>query len=208
MSKKTIDALRRSDRAIVGALLLVAALAVGAAALDPYTDSMPEGGMPSGAAHGLVVPVAAKPAPSEIAMAQLLAERECLAEAMYYEARSEGVVGQKAVAEVVFHRMRNRNYPGTICGVVFEGSQLKRACQFSFTCNGDMRRAKNPRAWAEARLLAAKIMTGTVQLGDITDDATSYHAVYVDPVWAGQLIKTVQIGNHIFYRLPPRSRSS
>jgi len=208
MSKKTIDALRRADRAVVGALLLVAAIAVGAAALDPYTDSMPEGGAPSADAHGPSVSAAARPAASEVAMAQLLAERQCLAEAMYYEARSEGIVGQKAVAEVVFHRMRNRNYPGTICGVVFEGSRLKHACQFSFTCNGDMKRAKNPQAWAEARLLAAKIMTGAVQLGDITDNATSYHAVYVDPVWADHLIRTVQIGNHIFYRMPPRSRSS
>ena len=71
-------------------------------------------------------------------MAQLLAERRCLAQAMYYEARGEGVRGQMAVAEVVFHRMRSRNYPSTICGVVFEGAQEKRACQFSFVCNGDM----------------------------------------------------------------------
>ena len=45
-------------------------------------------------------------------------------------------------------------------------------------------------------------MTGAVPLGDITDDATSYHAVSVDPVWAGHLIRTVQIGNHVFYRAP------
>ena len=128
---------------------------------------------------------------------------------MYYEARGEGVTGQMAVAEVVFHRMRSRNYPSTICGVVFEGAQEKRACQFSFVCNGDMDRTKNRHAWAASRLLAAKIMTGAVPLGDITDDATSYHAVSVDPVWAGHLITTVQIGNHMFYRLPPaRSRSS
>jgi spore germination cell wall hydrolase CwlJ-like protein len=207
MSKKTIDALRRSDRAVIGALLLALAIATGATAAVPYTDSMP-GNSRSAAAQVTHMP-AAKPAPSEIAMAQLLAERRCLAQAMYYEARSEGIVGQKAVAEVVFHRMRNRNYPSTICGVVFEGSELKRSCQFSFTCNGDMKKPKNARAWAEARLLAAKIITGTVRLGDITDDATSYHAVYVDPVWAGHLVKTVQIGNHIFYRLPSaRGRSS
>ncbi len=45
-------------------------------------------------------------------------------------------------------------------------------------------------------------MTGAVPLSDITDDATSYHAVSVDPIWAGHLVKTVQIGNHIFYRVP------
>ncbi len=67
----------------------------------------------------------AKPAPQEIALVQLLGERRCLAEAMYYEARGEGIEGEMAVAEVVFHRLRNRAYPGTICGVVFEGAQSK-----------------------------------------------------------------------------------
>ena len=207
MSNKTINALRRSDRAVVGALLLIAAIAIGASVVTPYADRMPEPGAHSNATRSTQL-AAAKPAPSEIAMAQLLAERRCLAQAMYYEARSEGVVGQKAVAEVVFHRMRNRNYPSTVCGVVFEGSQLKRACQFSFTCNGDMDKPKSKHAWAEAKLLAAKIMTGAVQLGDITDHATSYHADYVDPVWAAHLVKTVQIGRHIFYRFPSRGRSS
>jgi spore germination cell wall hydrolase CwlJ-like protein len=57
-------------------------------------------------------------------------------------------------------------------------------------------------------LLAAKILVGAVQLGDITDDATSFHATDVQPDWAGQMLKTVQIGNHVFYRETPRSRAS
>lgn len=207
MSKKTIDALRRSDRAVAGALLLIAAVALAGMALNPYTDHTGDAAKHAHAVQSARM-VAAKPAPSEIAMAQLLAERRCLAEAMYYEARSEGVIGQEAVAEVVFHRMRNRNYPSTVCGVVFEGSELRHACQFSFTCNGDMKKPIEKHAWAESKLLAAKIMTGAVRLADITDHATSYHADYVDPVWAAHLVKTVQIGRHIFYRLPSRGRSS
>lgn len=189
---------------MIGALVLMLGTAVAYAAFDPYTDSIP-GSVAQGAAAQTASPqpVVAKPSPSEIAMAQLLADRHCLAEAMYYEARGEGVEGQMAVAEVVFHRMRSSAYPSTICGVVFQGAQEKRACQFSFVCNGDMERRKEPHAWAAARLLAAKIMTGAVPLGDITDDATSYHAVSVDPAWAGHLIRTVQIGNHVFYRAPP-----
>ncbi len=203
MTKNIIDAWRRSDRAVIGALMLVLGTAVAHAALNPYTDNIPDA-----TAHiEIAAPAepaapAAKPAPSEVAAAQLLAERHCLAQAMYYEARGEGVRGQMAVAEVVFHRMRNPNYPATICGVVFEGSREKRSCQFSFVCSGELDRAKNGHAWAQSRLLAAKIMTGAVRLGDITDDATSYHAVSVDPYWAGHLIRTVQIGNHIFYRTP------
>lgn len=203
MTPKILNAWRRADRAMIGALVLVIGTAVAYIAFTPYTDQIP--GEASRAQ--ITVPaqpkfIAARPAPSEVAMAQLLAERHCLAQAMYYEARGEGVRGEVAVAEVVFHRMRSRIYPATICGVVFQGAQEKISCQFSFVCNGDMDKPREQHAWAESRLLAAKIMTGALPLGDITDDATSYHAVSVDPVWAGHLIRTVQIGNHIFYRRP------
>ena len=128
---------------------------------------------------------------------------------MYYEARGEGVTGQMAVAEVVFHRMRSRAYPSTICGVVFEGAQEKRGLPVQLRLQRRYGPHQEPAAWAASRLLAAKIMTGAVPLGDITDDATSYHAISVDPAWAGHLIRTVQIGNHVFYRAPPaRSRAS
>lgn len=206
MKKKTIDALRRSDRAVVGAIILVLGVAVAHIACVPYTDSFGHHSAVADAAPK--TEIAYKPAPPEVAMAKLLAERHCLAQAMYYEARGEGSEGEMAVAEVVFHRLRDRAYPGTICGVVFEGEHSKGACQFSFVCNGDMDRAKEARAWHKAQLLAAKIMTGTVPLGDITDHATSYHAVYVDPAWAAHLIETVQIGNHIFYRAPPSRGNS
>ncbi len=204
MNTNTRTAWRRADRAVVGALLLIAGTFAVPALISQYTDN---------AAAKTVVPVPvvavvrAAPAPAELARMQLLAERRCLAEAMYYEARGEGIAGQEAVAEVVFHRMRSAGYPGTVCGVVFEGAALRHACQFSFTCNGDMDRTKDARAWAEARLLAAKIMTGAVPLSDMTENAISYHATDVDPAWAGQMVRTVQIGNHIFYREPPRSRS-
>lgn len=209
MTPKILDAWRRADRAVIGALVLMIGTGVAYIASTPYTDRIPG----DTAKIEITQPtklqtVAVKPAPSEVAMAQLLAERRCLAQAMYYEARGEGVRGQMAVAEVVFHRMRSRIYPATICGVVFQGAQEKVACQFSFVCNGDMDKPRSQHAWAESRLLAAKIMTGAVPLGDITDDATNYHAVSVDPAWAGHLIRTVQIGNHIFYRRPvARSQS-
>jgi spore germination cell wall hydrolase CwlJ-like protein len=205
MSKKLIDAWRRADGAIAGAVLLMMGTAIAHAALNPYTDSIPGMRVEAPAvAQSARAPevVAAKPAPSEVAMAQLLAERRCLAEVMYWEARGEGVRGQMAVAEVVFHRMRSGAYPASICGVVFEGAQLKHSCQFSFVCNGEIDHRKDPSAWRETQFLAAGIMTGAIPLGDMTDDATSYHAVSVDPSWAGQMVKTVQIGNHVFYREP------
>ncbi len=213
MSNRTLDALRRADRAVVGALMLVLATAGAAIAYAPHADQLNlratavEDTDMNGPVGGTLIH-AAVPSPAETALVSLLKERNCLADALYYEARGEGEAGQKAVAEVIFHRMQNRYYPSTICGVVFQGSNLRKGCQFSFTCSGEMNARKSPVAWARAKRLAANILTGAVALGDMTDDATSYHAVSVDPVWAGHLLKTVQIGNHIFYRVPPRTTPS
>ena len=43
---------------------------------------------------------------------------DCLAQAIYYEARSESEDGQRAVAQVVLNRVRHPAYPATVCGVV------------------------------------------------------------------------------------------
>jgi spore germination cell wall hydrolase CwlJ-like protein len=143
----------------------------------------------------VVIQAAALPSVQDM----VLAEHRCLSEALYYEARSEGARGEKAVAEVVFHRMNAGNYGHSICAVVYEGSARK-TCQFSFTCNGDLGRPREAAAWQDAEQLAAQILTGQVQLRNTTGGATSYHAVYVNPYWAPSLNRTARIGNHIFYR--------
>jgi spore germination cell wall hydrolase CwlJ-like protein len=137
----------------------------------------------------------------------MLAEHRCLSEALYYEARGEGQRGEKAVAEVVFHRMSAGNYGNSICAVVYEGSDRK-TCQFSFTCNGDLKRPREASAWQDAEQLAAQILTGQVQLRNLTGGATNYHATYVRPYWAPTLKRTAQIGKHIFYRGSGRTRDS
>ena len=66
---------------------------------------------------------------------------DCLTAAIYYEAARESADGQRAVAQVVLNRVRHPAYPDTVCGVVFEGAQRYTGCQFSFTCDGSLRRA-------------------------------------------------------------------
>ena len=66
---------------------------------------------------------------------------DCLAQAIYYEARSEGEAGQRAVAQVVLNRVRHRDYPSTVCGVVYQHVRGQ-TCQFSFSCDGSMRRRR------------------------------------------------------------------
>lgn len=223
---KMRDVLRRADRTAAFALLLVFATVSGAATSgnNPTTDHQYTNCPSTAQLRGIVaeadrvVPVAARlmaadaiqasPSAVELAMVKFAGEQRCLAEVMYYEARGEGVEGQEAIAEVVFHRMHRRGYPASICGVVYQGMADAPACQFSFVCNGDMRRPKVAADWARARLLAAKILSGYTILGNITGGATSFHAVDVEPDWSGSLERTVQIGNHIFYKPLARTRES
>lgn len=218
MNQKSRDALLRSDRILVGALAIVLAAvsaAVGAAAAyRPHTDQVKTAVMIARPAMPVAAVQATPPAErsagralvEDLIMNKLKAEHRCLSEVLYYEARGEGTKGQKAVAEVVFHRMRTGNYGHSICAVVYEGAD-KPGCQFSFTCNGEMRQTKAPQAWLRAQILAARILTGEEGLNDVTGGATSFHAVSVLPDWASELQRTVQIGNHVFYKNGARSRA-
>lgn len=150
------------------------------------------------------VPVSPAPVSASLdsgreAQTKLLSQHRCLAEAMYYEARGEGEKGEMAVAEVVFHRLQGGGYGRSICAVVYEGAP-QAGCQFSFACDGSGSRPKSPEDWRKAQVLAARILAGELTLFDITDDAVNYHAAYVRPIWAAKLIRTAQIGSHIFYR--------
>lgn len=126
-------------------------------------------------------------------------ERLCLAQAIYFEARSEGAKGKLAVAEVVLTRVADKRYPSTICAVVFQGSHLKTGCQFSWTCDGIKDTPGEKDAWKKSQNLAAYVMLD-VQWEEVTGKATHYHADYVSPYWAPTLNETTTVGKHIFYR--------
>jgi spore germination cell wall hydrolase CwlJ-like protein len=124
---------------------------------------------------------------------------ECLTQAVYYEAGTEGTDGERAVAQVVLNRMRHPGFPSTVCGVVYQGSELPTGCQFTFTCDGSLARTPVPAIWDRARKVAIDALGG--QVFAAVGHATHYHADYVLPYWADSLAKQVQIGHHIFYRL-------
>ena len=132
-------------------------------------------------------------------------ERNCLAQAIYYEARSEKRVGQLAVADVVLNRVSSPLYPDTICEVVFQGSKRKTGCQFSFTCDGSMKARLNERKWRDSEMLAGAVLAGIRK--PVSRYATHYHADYVAPPWADKLTPTATIGTHKFYRFPSRAIS-
>lgn len=125
------------------------------------------------------------------------AER-CLTQAIYYEAALEPTNGQAAVAQVVLNRVRDPNYPNSICGVVYQGAERTTGCQFSFTCDGSLAHAPAAWAWRRAQTVAQQALAGHVATEVGT--ATHYHADYVHPWWSPTLGKLTQIGAHIFYR--------
>jgi len=204
MSQKTNDAISRSDRVLVVAMAIV--LATASAAIGASLTYHPSPDKVAAMTPAVQAAEAPKPA-ADAVMTQLLAEHKCLSEVLYYEARGEGAGGQKAIAEVVFHRMNHGDYGHSICAVVYEGSG-RSGCQFSFTCNGEAMRPKQAAAWRESEKLAAQILTGQVALKNATGGALNFHAVSVSPDWADTMSRTTQIGNHIFYRGMPHTRDS
>lgn len=121
------------------------------------------------------------------------AEKTCMAEALYYEARGEGERGQEAVAEVILDRLRSGKHPNSICGVVYEPHQ------FSFLDDGSMLGKRDQDAWAAANQLAARILSGEI-ITSMTRQATFYHKATIRPGWAKTLVRTAKIGNHVFYQ--------
>ncbi len=124
-------------------------------------------------------------------------DRECLTQAVYYEARGEAEAGQVAVAQVVMNRSRaGSRYPSSLCGVVFQGA-ARPGCQFSFACEGARQAGPvSAVAWARADKVAQQVMAGEAA-GDIR--ATHYHTAAVSPLWDRSIAKLAQIGRHIFF---------
>jgi spore germination cell wall hydrolase CwlJ-like protein len=129
-------------------------------------------------------------------------EQRCLAEAVYFEARSEPEEGQAAVAQVVLNRVKSGLYPSSICGVVYQNRHRHLACQFTFACEGKALRIGESESWARATRIAKAVLEGETYLEDV-GGSTHYHANYVSPRWARKLKRMDKIGRHIFYKLRP-----
>jgi spore germination cell wall hydrolase CwlJ-like protein len=144
-----------------------------------------------------------------------LADAECLAKNIYFEAGVESTAGKLAVANVTINRAINGNYPNTICGVVQEGIHyynvkkdkhfpVRDRCQFSWYCDGLIDEPREGRTWESAQELAKKVLVNHYDkvLIDITDGATHYHANWMEkyPKWSKQKKVMASIDRHIFYK--------
>jgi spore germination cell wall hydrolase CwlJ-like protein len=124
----------------------------------------------------------------------------CLALNVYFEARSQSLTEQIAVAEVVMNRVESPYYPDTVCDVVWHNKYPNRLhkCQFSWACDGRSDRPREKKAWATAQEVAAGVFSGRTQR--VAEGAIYYHAHYVQPYWASSQTRIKRIGAHIFYR--------
>ncbi|WP_335655301.1 cell wall hydrolase [Parasphingorhabdus sp.] len=121
----------------------------------------------------------------------------CLTQAIYYEAGMEPDAGQRAVAQVILNRVRHPSYPSTVCGVIYQGSERNTGCQFTYTCDGSLRRKAARFHWDRAKKVAAEALAGKSYT--TVGTATHYHASYVYPYWAPSLRFLGTVGAHRFY---------
>jgi hypothetical protein len=126
------------------------------------------------------------------------AER-CLANAVYFEARSEPIRGQMAVAQVVINRVFSGFYPSDVCGVVYQNASRHLACQFTFACDGKSKAITERGHWAVANRIARQTLDGQIYVPEV-GKSTHYHAAYVHPNWVHEMRKLVRFGLHSFYR--------
>lgn len=127
----------------------------------------------------------------------LEAEHQCLALALYWEARGETRRGMVAVGWTILNRAQSSEFPGTPCGVVYQGGE-QAPCQFSWWCDGKSDRPRDRDSWIRARVIAAELLMNPPP--DPTGRALFYHSTSIGVPWKRKRVRTTRIGNHIFYR--------
>ncbi|NIJ65716.1 cell wall hydrolase [Sphingomonas sp.] len=135
--------------------------------------------------NSLTEAVAAQDAP-----ASLDSELNCLAVSVYYEAKSEPLAGQLAVADVILNRTESGRFPRSVCGVVTQRGQ------FSFVRGGKLPTPPANGQWKKALAVAQVAMKD--QWDSPVPEALYFHARYVKPSWKRARVGAV--GNHVFYR--------
>ena len=143
---------------------------------------------------------------------QSIFEREhCMAEAIYFEAGNQPLVGKIAVANVILNRVYSIDYPDSVCDVVHQGPvreswkkngvfyPIKNKCQFSYYCDGRSDIPKFGPTWEDCLMVAEWALQDEWFI-DQVEGATHYHASYVHPNWADYMQRVVQIQDHVFYK--------
>ena len=118
------------------------------------------------------------------------AEITCLTKNAYFEARNQGEKGILATVFVVLNRTKDSRFPSTPCKVIHQ------PMQFSWIGKGKV--VKDHKTYKEVEVLVKEVLDGKHK--DITRGSTHFHTTKVKPSWRNNLTKTVNIGDHVFYK--------
>lgn len=121
----------------------------------------------------------------------------CMARNIYYEAGTEAMPGQAAVARVVLNRV-NHGFAETPCKVIYQKTTINEnvVCQFSWVCEGKGDPNTSSAKYKQAEMVAYQAMMGMYK--DVVPKTTLFfHSIHVDPAWPYKQV--ARIGNHIFY---------
>ena len=147
----------------------------------------------------------------------IIRETQCIRESLWFEARSEGIDGLKAVLSVIHNRKLHRKYPDSYCGVIQQSRQFSYRNHLKKGQSMAIKRPVNALEHSVATdvsTLAFKAATGVFK-PSLPPSVVMYHAasIKVAPKWANQKefcekCKLNQknpklyakIGSHHFYR--------
>lgn len=129
------------------------------------------------------------------------AEKNCIKNALYYEARSEGKVGIIAVASVIENRKNHPSYPASYCGVIQQHKQ------FSYTLEGKpdveavvMRlKASDKQAYMHASYVSEQMVSGSFK-PTLPETVLHYTTTKIKNYWTKTKKIYATIGNHRFYK--------
>lgn len=125
--------------------------------------------------------------------------RDVLACNIYKESRGEGVKGMMAVGLVTLNRLEHNSFPTTVRKVVYQKKQ------FSWANTNKNVKITHKESWTKAKTVATFLLTiknnpFIYEKVDFTEGSTYFHTKSVKPVWRHQLVHTVDVGNHTFYK--------
>lgn len=184
---------RSAALALLPVLLLASPAAVARDRADtPSAPAGAEAGYDTGMTRAMDAAAAQASAETSLPPEQ----RECLAKAVYFEARGEPEEAQAAVAAVVLNRVEDPQFPDTPCAVVRQGGETP-PCQFSWWCDGRSDEPRDQESWKRALRIADLVGSGTVE--DPTGGALYFHHTRVSPSWSTAFEQVAEIGAHIYY---------
>jgi len=163
---------------------------------------------------GPIVPLENNTVVKETKVAKIVDPKQlnCLAKNIFYEAGSESLSGQAAVARVVMNRIAY-GFGKNPCSVVYQVAhvdklvddevQKVKLCQFSWVCEGKSEPNKNNPKYKQAEQVAYDVLAYDAYTEVLPKSALFFHNLTVDPLWPYKQV--AKIGNHIFYSRAKKS---